>query len=217
MISSALSIISFLLMLYWRRSDNGSAIFFTHSRSVRTRPQGPLFFQYYPLFPLQTRGMRSGLTFFHVVRPPLQTSMCPLCVFLLIRSLQILRSAAYAFAVLCSLNVNSLVILGLQVFYRSALHFCVVLPMFLRLVLFILYFLAKNQRDTWNLALSRYVLILLVLGLNVRALKQSKRVFFCRASLFVAPLTQVKLTDEPQEWRVCGYKSALFWVLLVSY
>ena len=89
--------------------------------------------------------------------------------------------------------------------------------MFLGLVLFILYFLAKNQRDTWNLALSRYVLILLVLGLNVRALKQSKRVFFCRASLFVAPLTQVKLTDEPQEWRVCGYKSALFWVLLVSY
>ena len=32
-------------MLYWRRSDNGSAIFFTHSRSVRTRPQAPLVFQ----------------------------------------------------------------------------------------------------------------------------------------------------------------------------
>ena len=32
-------------MLYWRRSDNGSAIVFTHSRSVRTRPQAPLVFQ----------------------------------------------------------------------------------------------------------------------------------------------------------------------------
>ena len=56
---------------------------------------------------------------------------------------------------------------------------------------FILYFFAKNQHDTWNLALSRYVLILLVLELNFRALKQSKRVFFRRASLFVAPLTLV--------------------------
>ena len=56
---------------------------------------------------------------------------------------------------------------------------------------FILYFFAKNQHDTWNLALSRYVLILLVLELSVRALKQSKRVFFRRASLFVAPLTLV--------------------------
>ena len=58
-------------------------------------------------------------------------------------------------------------------------------------------------------------MVLLVLELNVRALKQSERVIFSRASLFVAP----QRTDEPQEWRnscLRGYDPALFCVLSVS-
>ena len=85
-----------------------------------------------------------------------------------------------------------------QVFYRSYVLrnirlrsiFCLVLPMFPRLVLSILYFLCETS--TWHLD-SRplgdtwYGVVQGVFKFNARALKQSVREFYGRASLFVAP------------------------------
>ena len=178
-------------MLYWRRSDNGSAIFFTHSRSVRTRPQVLSFSNithcsYRPRNAIRAQIFsRSTTTFaelcvFLLIRSSIDPTFCGICV---CGPLQFKRQfISYIGAVRSSIDPICCS------FLRGFAHVSKV--GFVHPV-FILYFFAKNQHDTWNLALSRYVLILSVLELNVRALKQRKRVFFSRASLFVAPLTLV--------------------------
>ena len=71
-----------------------------------------------------------------------------------------------------------------------AVHFCMVLPMFLRLVLSILHFLCESSTwrlDSCPLGDTWYGVILWVFEFIVWVLKQSEWVFYSRASLFVAP------------------------------
>ena len=76
---------------------------------------------------------------------------------LLIRSLQILRSSAYSFAVHCSplwLMFVLYVFLDRRCFIDPiCCNFCMVLSMFFRLVLANFFiFSARHQLDTWTLA-----------------------------------------------------------------
>ena len=138
-------------MLYWRRSDNGSAIFFTHSRSVRTRsfPGSSRF----PIFPtVPTADPRNAIKAHIFSRST--TSFAEFnvstCVFLLIRSSIDLTFCGIFVCSPLQFKCQFISYFGAVglLYIRYAVHFCVVLPMFLRLVLSILYFFAKNQRNT---------------------------------------------------------------------
>ena len=78
-------------------------------------------------------------------------------LFLLIRSLQILRSSAYSFAVHCS-PLWFMFVLYVFLDRRSFIdpiccNFCMVLSMFFRLVLANFFiFSARHRLDTWTLA-----------------------------------------------------------------
>ena len=130
-----------------------------------------------PVFGSFSIVLMSSKVNFHVVRSALQNSLCLLSVYFCWSGLlQILRFAAYSFAV----------------------HFCMVLPMFPRLVLSVVHFLCETSTwhlDSYPLGDTWYGVVLWVFKFNAGALKRSVQEFTAE------PLCSLRRTDEPQKGR----------------